>query len=89
MNQTVREKQNAVFQCSATGNPLPTVTWSRSDVSSWKNRFRYKPDGKLVVRHVTLADAGKYICAGSSALGSANISANLIVEGKLRHLIIF
>ena len=82
MNQKVIEKSNVVFQCSATGNPQPTVTWIRPDASRWSHRFRHGPDGRLEGRHVTLQDAGKYICVGRNLLGSANISSILIVEGK-------
>ena len=82
MKQTVRENQKAVFQCSATGNPQPTITWFRSDSSRWTDRFHSKPDGRLEGRRVTLVDAGKYICVGKNLLGSTNKSALLIVEGK-------
>lgn len=80
-NQRVKENQNTVFQCSATGNPSPSVTWMRSD-GQLTNRFQYEPDGRLEGRHVTLADAGKYVCVGKNLLGSTNNSAVLVVEGK-------
>ena len=82
IKQTVRENQNVVFQCSATGNPTPTVKWFRSD-GRWTHRFRYERDGRLEGRRVTLVDTGKYICAAENLLGSANKSAMLTVEGKL------
>ena len=82
MKLTVRENQNAVFQCSATGNPRPTITWSQAHGSGLSDSLQFEPNGKLVVRKVTLADSGRYICAARSAFGSANISASLQVEGK-------
>ena len=85
---TVRENQNAEFQCSATGNPSPTITWLLSDSSGWRNRARLKPDGRLVVHRVTLADAGEYTCTGTNLLGKVNQSAALIVEGKLFVLVV-
>ena len=85
---TVRENQNAEFQCSSTGNPSPTITWLLSDSSGWKNRARLKPDGRLVVHRVTLADAGEYTCTGTNLLGKVNQSAALIVEGKLFVLVV-
>ena len=82
---TVRENQNAVFQCSATGNPSPTVKWIEPTGSLWSDRAQLKPRGVLMVRHVTLADTGRYICAATNMLGSANQSASLTVEGKVLH----
>ena len=82
MDQTIKENRNVVFQCSATGNPQPTVTWIRADALHWTDRFRYERGGRLEGRHVTLEDAGKYICVGRNMFGSANMSATLIVEGK-------
>ena len=87
INPKVRENQNAVFQCSATGNPPPLVTWSRPNALSWTDRLQYEPNGKLVVRRVTLSDTGKYICVGKNLLGSANHSVMLTVEGKFRHFL--
>ena len=45
ITQTVRENQNAVFQCSATGNPKPRVTWLRSDRSWTPISIRWKVRG--------------------------------------------
>ena len=81
-HQTVRENQNALLQCSATGNARPSVTWYRSNGSSLPSHFRYQPDGKLIGTRVTLSDAGKYLCVGRNLLGSTNQSAMLTVEGK-------
>ncbi|CAH3146485.1 unnamed protein product [Porites lobata] len=67
---TVRENQNAVFQCSATGNPSPTVTWIEPIGSLWSYRVQLNPRGVLTVRHVTLAVTGRYICAATNMLGS-------------------
>lgn len=71
-----------MFQCSATGNPRPTIAWSQAHGSGLSDSLQFEPNGKLVVRKVTLADSGRYICAARRALDSANISASLQVEGK-------
>ena len=81
-NQTVKENQSAVFQCSVSGNPKPTVSWLKWNSSVWTDRFRNGPDGTLEVRHVTLEDAGKFICVARNILGVSNHSAILIVQGK-------
>ena len=81
---TVRENQNAVFRCSATGNPSPTVKWIESTGSLWSDCVQLNPRRVLMVRHVTRADTGRYICAATNMLGSANQSVSLTVESKLK-----
>ena len=84
MNQRVKENQSAVFQCSVSGNPKPTVTWLGKRSGPLRSR-----DGRLEVRDLTLDDAGDYTCVGRNLLGSANQTTSLIVEGKFQGLIHF
>ena len=81
MNQTVIANQSAVFQCSVSGNPPPTLTWLGENSAPLKSRFRFDRDGRLEVRHVTLDDAGEYTCVGSNLLGTTNKTAIMIVRG--------
>ena len=82
MIQTLRENQTAIFRCSATGNPKPSVTWLRSN-RNWTGHFRYQSDGRLEVRGVSLTEAGEYTCVAENVLGAMNKSAVLTVEGKV------
>jgi len=82
MNQTVIENQSAVFQCSVSGNPKPTVTWLRENSAPLRSR-----NGRLEVHHVTLDDAGEYTCVGRNLLGSANKTAGMIINGNIKRLI--
>ena len=81
MTQTVKENRSAVFQCSVSGNPKPTVTWLKADSALLNGHFSFDRDGRLEVRHVTLDDAGKYTCVGRNILGKANKTAIMAVEG--------
>ena len=81
MNQTVKENQSAVFQCSVSGNPRPTLTWLGENSAPLKSRFRFDRDGRLEVRHATLDDAGEYTCVGRNLLGTADKTAMMIVQG--------
>ena len=82
INQTVKENQSAVFQCSVSGNPKPTVTWLGASSAPLRSR-----DGRLEVRGVSLDDAGEYTCVGTNLLGTENQTAMMIVQGKFKVLI--
>ena len=81
MRLTIVEKHNAVFQCSASGNPKPIVGWLRKGSTSLSVR-----DGRLEVHDVTLDDSGEYTCFGINVLGTANKTAILTVRGKFHFL---
>ena len=81
INQTVVENQSAVFQCSVSGNPRPTLTWLGQSGAPLKSHFHFDRDGRLEVSHVTLDDAGEYTCVGNNLLGTANRTASIIVQG--------
>ena len=81
MKQTLRENQTAIFRCSATGSPKPSVTWLRSD-RHWTGHFRHQSDGTLEVRGVSITEAGVYTCVAKNVLGAMNKSAILSVKGK-------
>ena len=75
MDKTVIEGDVATFQCTATGNPAPNITW--------------KKDGKTVAEGDTLSfkpnrtQSGKYWCLADNGLKSpVNTSANLDVQCK-------
>ena len=84
VNQIVKENQSVVFQCSVSGYPKPTVTW----LGKSNGTLTYR-DGILVVRGVTLDDAGDYTCVGRNLLGTAIRTTSLIVEGKFQCLFHF
>ena len=79
--QTVTENQTATFYCSASGNPKPTVSWSKVN-SSLKER-RMINGGRLQVIRSTFNDSGDFMCTAANILGRAEATANLVVEGKL------
>ena len=80
INQTVKENQSAVFQCSVSGNPKPTVTWLGASSAPLRSR-----DGRLELLDVSLDDGGEYTCVGANLLGTANQTAMMIVQGKFKY----
>ena len=77
------EKQNIHTACSATGQPLPSITWSKAVGNVPDKRTEVK-NGNLVIHSVTKNDGGTYICKEENILGSATDSAQLVIFPPLR-----
>ena len=77
---TVNEGRSASFQCSVTGNPDPTVVWSRVHSQSVLSQSAVS-GGILRFRNVKESDAGIYRCSASNILGNAQDDTQLEVNG--------
>ena len=77
------EKQNVTIACTATGQPQPSITWSKSVGSLPKDRIDVKK-GALTIYEVTTKDAGIYICKGENILGSQTDTALVMIFSPLR-----
>ena len=77
------EKQNITIACTATGQPQPIITWSKSVGSLPKGRNEVI-NGALTIYNVTKKDRGIYICKAENILGSASDTAHLMVFSPLR-----
>ncbi|XP_078353730.1 uncharacterized protein LOC144638391 [Oculina patagonica] len=69
----------AVLTCEVSGNPEPSVTWTKNGNASIP-RAQFKNDGRiLVIPHVLPGDSGVYECKASNALGENRTSTTVIV----------
>ena len=78
---TVNEGGTASFQCSASGNPEPTVAWGKLGnqpeiTQSADSR------GKLELQKVTGNDSGVYQCLATNILGNSQEAVQLTVNGE-------
>ena len=78
---TVNETKTASFQCSVSGNPKPSITWSKLDGKS-ETRLSTASQGKLLFPKVIGSDSGRYKCSASNILGQAQALVRLEVNGK-------
>ena len=78
---TVNEGGTASFQCSASGNPEPTLTWyklyNRSQVTQ-----SAVLGGKLELKKVSGNDSGVYQCSATNILGNSQEVVRLAVNGE-------
>ena len=77
------EGQNVTITCTVTGQPQPSITWSKSSGNLPKGRTE-ELSGNLTIYNVTKKDRGTYICEANNVLRSATDSAILMVVSRLR-----
>ena len=82
LTQTVNETNSAFFSCTAKGNPLPELQWKGPGGNVLKRKVKYVAIGNLIIKNVTVNDAGGYQCIGRNPLGSAKMTVRLIVNGE-------
>ena len=82
---TVNESGLATFQCSVTGNPQPTVVWSKLP-NQLQIRQSAISGGILRLQNVKGSDAGVYKCSAANVLGQAHSLGHLVVNGEFMAL---
>ena len=79
----VLEEQNNTIACTATGQPHPSITWSKPVGGLPKGRTEVIK-GNLTIYRVQKKDKGTYICKGENILGSTTALVHLMVFSRLR-----
>ena len=94
MNDTVieiDEETSITFTCEATGDPMPTLMWSRtsktlSDRVSMGNAV-ITEDGsvsvKLTIINASREDTGEYVCTANNCVGNDSRSVQSTINGKI------
>ncbi len=76
------EEQTITIACSATGQPQPTITWSKA-IGSLPSRTTVN-NGALKINNVLRRDGGTYICRAENILETAEDTIQLIIFSRLR-----
>ena len=85
--QEVEYRKTATFNCTASGNPSPTISWkfASNTLNSTSQRYNIIISGNsstLVVRDLSRDDSGIYECHADNTLGSNSKTSKLIVLSK-------
>ncbi|XP_077204780.1 immunoglobulin superfamily member 10 isoform X2 [Paroedura picta] len=82
---TVLANSDAFIPCEATGNPRPTIHWTKisSGTEALKHehgsRFEVLPNGTLSIENVDIQDRGQYLCMATNPHGSDRLLITLSV----------
>lgn len=80
---TVKEGDTAVLASTIFGNPKPTITWSKNGKPLTKPKSTVKENTyTLSFENVKIENCGEYTIKATNEYGSAETTAQLIVEGK-------
>lgn len=82
VNVTVNESSSAAFQCNASGDPKPTVTWFKYDTQLSSGGRFVIDENSLTILRVVASDSGAYSCNVSNGLDTHVGVAHLIVQGE-------
>ncbi|XP_061839612.1 leucine-rich repeats and immunoglobulin-like domains protein 3 [Nerophis lumbriciformis] len=81
MDRTVAKGETAVLQCIAGGSPAPRLNWTKDDspLMVTERHFFAAANQLLIIVDAAEADAGKYTCEMSNALGTERGNIRLAV----------
>ncbi|KAM8804832.1 immunoglobulin superfamily member 10 [Eudromia elegans] len=78
---TVLANSDAFLPCEATGDPPPTIQWSKLSPGppAADGRLRVWPNGTLSIAAARVQDGGQYACVATNRHGAARLLATLSV----------
>ncbi|XP_066254583.1 interference hedgehog isoform X1 [Euwallacea similis] len=81
---TALKDAHLFLECSAVGNPVPKVSWTKLRSQMPSNRTEIVPGG-LIIRNVTSNDDGVYVCTHTNSQGklSQEITVNYNEEPSI------
>ena len=74
----VTQSNNVTLSCNASGNPVPTITWTRngSVLTSSVPRISFGEESKeLKITSINRADSGEYRCVANNSEGNVTSDA--------------
>ena len=77
------EKQNITIACTASGQPLPSITWSKAIGSLPEGRTEVM-NGTLTIYSAEKKDGGIFICKADNILGLATDTSLVVIFSRLR-----
>ena len=90
----IRKGSDVTIQCSAFGNPRPSLIW-RHSMNTSSARYReevteaeFSIEKKITIQNVTARDAGNFTCITANSVGSIGRgTGRVIVQGNMLYLV--
>ena len=79
--------QSVTLNCSADGDPIPSITWTRCKGEIPEGRTQVT-DGRLTINRLTAEDSGTYTCFARSELVQVETEVQLVVKTGKKFLIL-
>ena len=81
----VTEGEEVVLECEVTGNPRPSLVWSRPQSQLPPGSETSCPDNScLTLPSVSRADSGSYLCTADNGVGQPDsASSSVVVQCEL------
>ena len=73
---------NTMFTCQASGDPVPTIRWSKTGSS--KSPTQQLKNGSLLISNIQMADEGRYTCSASNRLKTIRREITITVYSKFQ-----
>ena len=93
LNLTVNQSSQAIFNCTAHGNPVPTISWTGPGNFTVENtaRTNFTVLSVLTINSAVRAlHEGLYTCSANYGVGqSSRSSATLTIQGIAREVLYF
>lgn len=70
--------------CFVTGDPRPAILWYKDGIELISDKvFELGSDGNLLIKAVSEADEGEYMCSATNVVGTSDHVFRLTVKGMI------
>ena len=79
-NVTTKEGDNVTLSCDTTGNPVPTISWTKDGSAISNNSMISLSDDnkQLTITNVNRTNSGEYQCVASNRVGKDTSDASTV-----------
>ena len=85
-NKTLTERENMTLSCNATGNPAPSISWTKDGSAVNSPRISLSLDNKqLTITNVSRDDSGDYRCVANNSIGAAVASNDATLDVQCKY----